>query len=343
MERYIAVDNVCAWPNLTRFPDGTILATIFNQPTHGRWEGDVDCWASKDGGRTWSWRATAVKHDPGGNRMNVAAGLCPDSSMLVIASGWSNRPPRPASKAEEERILREEFSGQVLPALVCRSTDQGASWQKIARLEQAHTVAGQNSYWIPYGDIINLSDGRICFASYSALHSGVKIQFSSDNGHSWTDPANLVASDLYHNETALLALGGGNLLAAVRCEKDKDLELYRSRDKGQSWSFTQKLTLPGQHPGHLLQLADGSLLLVYGIRNRPFCGIGARLSKDKGFSWSEPVFLVNLENVTDCGYPSSVQNADGTIVTAYYTKNMPGHNRYHMGVVLWQIEEFFPA
>ena len=38
-ERYIAVDNVCAWPNLTRLDDGTILAAIYNRPVHGRWHG----------------------------------------------------------------------------------------------------------------------------------------------------------------------------------------------------------------------------------------------------------------------------------------------------------------
>ncbi len=40
----VAIDNVCAWPNLTVFRDGTIIATIFNQPCHGLWEGDVECW-----------------------------------------------------------------------------------------------------------------------------------------------------------------------------------------------------------------------------------------------------------------------------------------------------------
>jgi len=46
----IAVDNVCAWPNLTRLNDGSIIATIFNQPSHGSMAGDVDCWATTDGG-----------------------------------------------------------------------------------------------------------------------------------------------------------------------------------------------------------------------------------------------------------------------------------------------------
>ncbi len=275
--------------------------------------------------------------------MNVAAGSCPDGSMLVIASGWDNRPAKPGNKQEAEKILQEPFVGEVIPALVCRSIDQGASWTVIAQLDQSHKKGGRESYWIPFGDIVTLSDGRIAFASYSALHAGVKIQFSSDNGFSWTEGTTIVASDAYHNETALLTLADASLLAAVRCEKDKDLELYRSLDQGQTWAYEQKLTLPGQHPGHILQLADGKLLLTYGIRNKPFCGIGARLSQDAGKSWGEPVFLVNLENVTDCGYPASVQVEDGTIVTAYYARNIPAHNRYHMGVIRWQQDEFFPT
>jgi hypothetical protein len=38
VKRYVAIDNVCAWPNLTLLKDGTIIATIFNQPSHGRLE-----------------------------------------------------------------------------------------------------------------------------------------------------------------------------------------------------------------------------------------------------------------------------------------------------------------
>jgi hypothetical protein len=38
----VAVDNVCAWPNLTVLPDGTITAVGFNKPGHGGVVGDVD-------------------------------------------------------------------------------------------------------------------------------------------------------------------------------------------------------------------------------------------------------------------------------------------------------------
>ena len=53
LERYVAVDDVCAWPNLTLLKDGTLTATIFNQPHHGKGEGDVESWVSTDGGRKW--------------------------------------------------------------------------------------------------------------------------------------------------------------------------------------------------------------------------------------------------------------------------------------------------
>jgi len=38
----------------------------------------------------------------------------------------------------------------------------------------------------------------------------------------------------------------------------------------------------------------------------------------------------------DCGYPSSVQRADGKIVTVYYAKRVENHDRYHMGAAIWE-------
>ena len=44
LQRIVAIENVCAWPNLTLLPDGTIFAILFNQPGHGTLQGDVDCY-----------------------------------------------------------------------------------------------------------------------------------------------------------------------------------------------------------------------------------------------------------------------------------------------------------
>jgi len=36
IEHLVGIDGVCAWPNLTLLPDGTILTVIFNQPCHAK-------------------------------------------------------------------------------------------------------------------------------------------------------------------------------------------------------------------------------------------------------------------------------------------------------------------
>lgn len=67
----VAVDNVCAWPNLTLPRDGTIAAVIFSKPCHACIVGDVECWVSADAGRTWEKRGVPAAHDPpSSNRMN---------------------------------------------------------------------------------------------------------------------------------------------------------------------------------------------------------------------------------------------------------------------------------
>ena len=79
--------------------------------------------------------------------------------------------------------------------------------------------------------------------------------------------------------------------------------------------------------------------MVYGIRNQGLSGMGARLSNDRGDTWGPPRLLARWEGAADVGYPSSVQTADGTIVTAYYCDRIEAHQRYHMGVVRWRAED----
>ena len=77
LERYVAIDDKCAWPNLTLMPDSSIVATIFGQPCHGTCEGEAECWISRDGGRSWTFLSVPAPHEPGTWRGNLAAGLTP--------------------------------------------------------------------------------------------------------------------------------------------------------------------------------------------------------------------------------------------------------------------------
>ena len=328
-ERYVAVDNVCAWPNLTQMSDGVVVATIFNQPTHGGWEGDVECWASKDEGRTWCLRGIPAPHEPGTNRMNVAAGRGHDGALLVLASGWSRRNPAGSYSRPRE--------GEVLPIWVCRSEDGGENWDRTGSIA---CPSGKSGRIIPFGDIVQLPESTLGVCIYSsspADEHNVYFYTSSDRGGTWDVYGTIREGNT--NETTPLALPDGRLLAAGRTVDDQHLEMFNSEDGGATWTDSGPVTLGFQHPGHLLRLRDGRLLLSYGIRNKGLYGIGARLSSDAGITWKPPRVLVDFQIATDGGYPSSVEAEDGTIVTAYYCNKIPAHQRYHMGVVRWKPDE----
>ena len=313
-ERYVAIDNVCAWPNLTLMPDGSVVATIFNRPYHGLDVGDVECWSSRDG-RLWEQRGSPAVHEGQSNRMNVAAGLAHDGSLVVLASGWGGR----------------DFREKILPTLVARSSDGGRSWGRSSAVQLPKEV----DFLIPFGDIVR-GEGELLAASFYHEVPGTAnayLLFSRDDGRSWGEAVRLAPHD--YNETALLRLRSDRWLAASRSHADGHLALFVSEDEGRHWARSGLLTLPGHHPAHLLEMADGRVLLTYGIREKGHHGIGYRTSEDEGRTWSRPTRIVNLEETTDGGYPSTVQLADGTLLTAYYSNRVPQHQRYHMGAVRW--------
>lgn len=322
--RYIAIDNVCAWPNLTKMPDGTVVAAIFNQPCHGLWEGDVECWGSEDGGHTWRLRGTPAPHEPGTTRMNVAAGLAANGDLIVLASGWTHRPRRGEGQAGHGPPAR------TLRPWVCRSSDGGRTWSR----SETFTLPQDIESVIPFGDIIQLADGGLGAACYA--QGSTFFYASTDDGLTWQVRGVLQRDNI--NETALLALPDGGILACARTVDDQHLELFRSTDHGKNWQREQALSQAKQHPAHLLNLIDGRVLATYGDRRDGHHGIEGRFSSDAGRTWSEPHRLVELEPA-DLGYPATVQHNDGTLLTAWYASGVTAHQRYHMGVGLWSPDD----
>ena len=167
IKRLVAVNNKCAWPNLTLMPDGAIVATIFGEPTHGRWEGDVECWQSKDDGKTWSLVGIPAPHEPSTNRMNVAAGLAHNNDLLVISSGWSDRPAPPP---EGEPLSPHE--GHTLFPWVCRSKDGGKTWERNENIE----IPEELENITPFGDIVKIGENKLAFGAYHSY-----AEFHNDN------------------------------------------------------------------------------------------------------------------------------------------------------------------
>lgn len=336
-ERFVAIDNRCAWPNLTVLSDGTIIATIFNQPSHARREGDVECWASVDG-RFWELRGTPAVHDKDANRMNVAAGRANNGDVIVVASGWSLKPETtPGGKRDLIAVLRPWVS---------RSADGGRTW-KVAR-EAFPGAEPLMTEFIPFGDILPGGDGSLRLLAYAQSQDkdiNKVSMFRSDNdGHSWelmssiSDGRNIPDVLTGHNETAFLHVGDGHWIAAARRWKaGQAMDLFRSTDDGKTWEYGGQLTKESQHPGHLLRLANGKLLLTYGNRTKGQYGVAIKISEDEGNTWSDETLLVDDLTSGDSGYPSSVQLSDGRIVTAYYSVGVRSHQRYHMGTVIWNL------
>lgn len=331
-ERFIAIDNVCAWPNVKLLPDGSLVAVIFNQPSHGGVEGDVEAWSSRDGGKIWKLAGVPAPHEPGTLRVNHAAGLAHDGSLVVLASG--------------RRI--EQRNDMWLPVLVSRSNDGGKTWSRSEKVSLPQGI----DYLIPFGDIVRLSGRRLAASlyhahRYAAFNAGPQksadmsggsayVLFSEDDGLTWGNGVLLGKDD--YNETTLLRVNGKHLIAASRTYKDRRMDLFVSEDEGRTWRNAGPVSLPNQHPASFLRLHDGRILITYGIRERGNRAVAVRVSSDGGDSWGGAWPIVTLHGSTDHGYPSTVQLADGTLVTAWYTSGIDSHQRYHMGVLRWRLD-----
>ncbi len=325
---HVAIQGVCAWPNLVPLDDETILAIIFNQPCHGAWEGDVDCWSSTDQGITWRFRGRVAPHEAGTNRMNVAAGKTASGSVIVLASGWSNKgrpyeaPPRPPSES------------RVLPAWICRSSDAGRTWEILGNVPDIEGVPA-----IPFGKIECATDGSLRATAYLGYAQSASKPIAAwllkgtPDGSRW-EPLAPIAQGI--NETDILRVGKTEWLAVGRGDPIQQLHLYRSLDDGQTWCREGSVSLPRQIPAHLLQTPDGRLVLTYGNRCLGHLGVDGRISRDNGRTWGAPFRIAAAEESWDCGYPSTVLLKNGRLLTAFY-QQISGEYHYEMKTTIWDL------
>lgn len=344
-ERMIAIDGACGWPLLTLLPSGEITCLIWPNPSHGFTEGQVDAWASRDQGRTWQRAGSPVPYGPATNRMNHAGGLTANGLFIAMVGGWDKRRPagwKPKPGEDSAAIGSYYVGAKTIDPVAAVSADIGKTWKQFAAISGANSSRGG---WVPYGHIAPLPEGKLGVFLYQ---DEVSFHVSSDGGATWTKRGT-ISSGRIHNETTWLRLANGDLLAAARTFADEHVDAYRSTDGGTTWQAEGALTLPRQHPADLTALPDGRILLSYGVRMEGVWGVHVRVGDATGRTWSAPVQLVDLEGSTDephlekplrdGGYPSTVAYPDGTLVTAYYSKGVPAHQRYHVGVIRWKTSD----
>lgn len=290
--------------------------------------GTVEWMTSDDHGASWTWPRTLLDSaidDRDAGVLETAKGsiLVTTFSSLAYESYISKAQKDGSwSAAKMQRWLAEghripeEQRKQQLGTWMLRSTDNGLTWS-------AKYDSLVNS---PHGPI-QLKDGRILYAGKQLWlkNPRVGVAVSPDDGVSWEWLAEIPARDgddpdNYHELHAVEA-DNGHIIAHIRNHnsqnKGETLQ-SESADGGKTWSQPHSIGVWGL-PSHLLKLSDGRLLMSYGHRRAPLGNL-ARVSENHGQTWSEAITISDDATSGDLGYPSTVQLADGSMLSVWYEK-----------------------
>jgi hypothetical protein len=314
LERFLVCSTQGFFPVLVRTGKKSLAVIFRTGGTHISPSATLAVATSADGGTCWT---DPVEITPRWeDSRNPAFGV--NARGDLIAAYWKacienyvDEPNGPQWKSVGAR-------GRVPAMFVRRSADNGRTWSKEWPYKSDLLALPS-----PYGRIVAAPDGVLLMPVYGTprkKRKGVNdisiLLRSRDNGKTWGDES-LVATG--HNETSYAFLPGGRLLAAARSESGHVATLF-SDDGGRSWSKPIQVTRNGEHPADLTVLASGAVQLTFGRRIRPM-GCGVLFSADGGNTWdtNHEVLLAGdgIRN-GDLGYPSTVQLADGSIVTALY-------------------------
>ncbi|MFH1738702.1 MAG: sialidase family protein [bacterium] len=309
----IVVHGQGYFPVLDRTPDGELVVVLRGGGGHLGIGGRLDLLFSRDG-LTWYGMRTAV--DTAADDRNPAFGITPSGRFLLgihHQAGYNGH-----------GIYQPDF--HLSRDIQLNSDDKGVTWSGFQPLKYEGLESTS-----PYGRIIRLKDGTYLQNVYGAYapkvpnipppEEGIRdysyVIRSTDEGQTWGDPS-FIASN--HNETALLEIKDGAILAAARSEKPQaTLDLYRSTDDGRTWEYVSAATSRnGEHPADLIDLGNGTILMIYGNRHDEDEDIRGILSRDNGKTWDTETVLSLTEPVTrDFGYPSGVVLGDNLVIVHY--------------------------
>jgi Neuraminidase (sialidase) len=315
------------WPTVCRRAGGQLVVTCSGgRESHVCPFGRVEMMTSDDEGKSWTYprvlldgtiddRDSGVLETAKGTLLVTTFTSLAYEPTLDKANKAKNWPAEKlaAWNAANSRLPAEERKKQ-LGVWAIRSTDGGLTWSR-----PIDTLVNS-----PHGPI-QLSDGRLLYAGKDLWRDGTRIGVSesSDDGQTWQYLADIAPRkgdkhDEYH-ELHAVETNDKRIIVQIRNHNktnERETLQCESSDGGKTWSEPKAIGVWGL-PSHLLKLRDGRIVMSYGHRRSPL-GNQARVSTDQGRTWSEPILLSTDGAGGDLGYPSTVELADGTLLTVWY-------------------------
>ena len=190
----------------------------------------------------------------------------------------------------------------------------------------------------PHGPCL-LSDGTVLYVGKVFAEDGRKSAiacYTVDKNGACTFRSRIpdIGADILSCEPYAYQLKNGRILVHIRAQRADGsmFTLYQCISDDMGYSFTvpmQILSDRGGAPAHIIEHSSGIIVSVYGYRCLPY-GIRTMISRDGGESWESDFVLVDSEPTPDLGYPSSVELANGDILTVYYSRvwNTDAPQRY---------------
>lgn len=333
-----------AHPNVVRTPNGDLLALFHRSPHlgyshHGHPLFDLRACRSTDEAKTWEPQQL-VTIDPLGGVIDFGTHTLADGSIFLHASAVALAPQQDGASA----TVWETASGRPFWS---RSLDDGRNWSEPVRFPQlpAELKVGSHSehQGICRSGLVELADGRLFLPGKApSTAEGIgypyfgMCHYSSDMGDNWHYGGKIAVDDTAHfSEPTVHITPKGRILILFRCHSQRgttDRQVFLARvysdDGGATWSQWERTPLEGC-PGHMLGLRDGRIFITVGRRLPEESGCNARVLDPEGSDMDTvPSFVVRGDStitklpdgkpVSDCGYPWSVELADGKVLVVYY-------------------------
>ena len=360
--------NYFAWPTVTRLPDGRLAFYASGMRTrHVCPFGKVTVVYSEDDGATWSKPEILINTPLDDRDAGVAVSgerVCITTFNNTVAFQLGiteSEPMTPEIKAAAVEYLHsvdaKAAEERYLGSLYCVSEDGGKTF---GDLKKVPVTAPHGPCVLPngkffyvgtlYGICDSVTSNQCDFAQVQCYVENDKGEFEY-----FSSVPNIVAEkdELWElaDEPHVIALPSGRIIVHIRAQRFvggkgaagwEDFTLYQSMsdDGGKTFSRPEPL-LPvlGGAPPHLFRHSSGAIISAYGYREyvdqtKP-SAVCALVSRDEGESW-KAYYLTGCDHSWDMGYPSTVELADGSLLTGYYDHD--GDGPAVLKQVVWRLD-----